>query len=243
MTLNSLVSVAGVLALAGFAQGLTGFGFGLIAMGLLPLVVGLDEAQAVATLTGVVACVAMAGVALRHVQWSSTWHLWLSTILGVPLGYFILTMFSQTVVIRLLGLAICLLVFFEIFVTRRYAVRLPVWSGWCVGLVSGALSGAFNIGGPPLVAYIYDRPWSKEQQVATLSSVFVASGLVRSALLLGHGRIHESTCISALWGILPMLAAIVCGNRLLKFIPQRHLRSGIYATLLLLGGRYLIVGQ
>jgi uncharacterized membrane protein YfcA len=73
--------------------------------------------------------------------------------------------------------------------------------------------------------------------------VFVASGVVRSLLLLGHGRIHESTCISAVWGIVPMLAAIVCGNRLLKYIPQQHLRSGIYATLLLLGGRYLIVGQ
>jgi uncharacterized protein len=243
MTLSPLVSVAGVLALAGFAQGLTGFGFGLIAMGLLPLVVGLDEAQAVATLTGVVACVAMTGVALRHVQWSSVRHLWLSTILGVPLGYFVLTMFSPSVVIRLLGLAICLLVFFEIFVTRWYAVRLPDWSGWCIGLASGALSGAFNIGGPPLVAYVFDRPWSKEQQVATLSSVFVASGLMRSALLLGHGRIHESTCISSVWAILPMLAAIVCGNRLLKYIPQQHLRNGIYAVLLLLGGRYLIVGQ
>ncbi len=164
-------------------------------------------------------------------------------MLGVPLGFFVLALFSQTLVIRLLGLSICLLVLFEIFVTRRYAVRMPEWSGWFIGLGSGALSGAFNIGGPPLVAYIFDRPWSKEQQVATLSSVFVASGLVRSARSFGHGRIHESTCISAFWGTLPMLAAIVCGNRLLKYIPQRHLRNGIYATLLLLGGRYLIVGQ
>jgi uncharacterized membrane protein YfcA len=243
MTLAPIVSVAGVMVLAGLAQGLTGFGFGLIAMGLLPLVIGLDEAQAVATLTGVVACVAMTGVAIKHVQWSSTRHLWISTIVGVPLGYFVLTMLSPVVVIRLLGLAICLLVCFEIFVTRRYAVRLPDWSGWFMGLASGALSGAFNIGGPPLVAYIYDRPWSKEQQVATLSSVFVASGLVRSAILIGHGKIHESTCISTAWSIVPMLAAIVCGNRLLKYIPQNHLRSGIYAVLFLLGARYLIVGQ
>jgi uncharacterized membrane protein YfcA len=243
MTFYPLLLVALVLALAGFAQGLTGFGFGLIAMGLMPLVIGLDEAQAVVTIAGVVACVAVTGVALRHVQWSSVRHLWLSTILGVPVGFFVLTLFSQTLVIRLLGLSICLLVLFEILITRRYAVRMPDWSGWLIGLSSGALSGAFNIGGPPLVAYIFDRPWSKEQQVATLSSVFVASGLVRSALLLGHGRIHESTCLSAVWGILPMLAAIVCGNRLLKYIPPRHLRNGVYAVLLLLGGRYLIVGQ
>jgi uncharacterized membrane protein YfcA len=152
-------------------------------------------------------------------------------------------MLSETLVIRLLGLSICLLVLFEFVATRRYGVRLPDWSGWCIGLASGALSGAFNIGGPPLVAYIFDRPWSKEQQVATLSSVFVASGLMRLALLVWHEQLHESTWILTAWAVVPMLAAIVCGNRLLKYIPQQRLRIGIYATLLLLGGRYLIVGH
>jgi len=235
-------SVVAALALAGFVQGLTGFGFGLIAMGLLPLVVGIDEAQAVTTLAGIAACLALTGLTLRHVRWSGVGPLWLSTLVGVPIGFGLLALLPRTLVFRSLGLAICLMVAFELIVSRRRGARLPDWSCYCIGLVSGALSGAFNIGGPPLVLYIFDRPWSKEQQVATLSCVFVASGLVRLGLLLTHGRIHDSTWISTGWAVVPMLAAIACGNRLLNHIPQRYLRGGVYAILLALGGRYLLMG-
>ncbi|HEX4128672.1 MAG TPA: sulfite exporter TauE/SafE family protein [Pirellulales bacterium] len=239
LTTQSLVLAAGALSLAGFIQGLTGFGFGLIAMGLLPMVLGLQEAQAVVTLTGIAGCLTMLGVTLRHVQWSSVGHLWIGSMVGVPLGFMLLTALPQGLVMRLLGLAICLIVLFEIVITARYAVRLPNWTGWGVGLASGALTGAFNIGGPPLVAYIFGRPWTKEQHVATISAVFMSSSIIRVALLLASAEVDRATWTAVAWGVVPMLAAIVVGNRLLKYVSQQQLRTGVYITLLVLGGHYL----
>ncbi|HWA99093.1 MAG TPA: sulfite exporter TauE/SafE family protein [Pirellulales bacterium] len=236
---NPVLLATGALALAGFVQGLTGFGFGLIAMGLLPLFLGLGEAQAIVTLTGIAGCVTMLGVTLAHVRWSNVVHLWIGSMLGVPLGFWVLTSLPQPVVMRLLGLTICLLVVFEIVITRRYAVRLPDWTGWGVGLASGALTGAFNIGGPPLVAYIFGRPWTKEQHVATLSAVFMSSSIIRVVLLLTHHDIDRQTWIASAWAVGPMLVAIVVGNRLLKYVSQQQLRTGVYITLLALGGHYL----
>jgi len=53
-------------------------------MGLLPRLLGLDTAQAVVTLTGIVVFVAMTGISLRHVQWAGAAHLWLGTLVGLP---------------------------------------------------------------------------------------------------------------------------------------------------------------
>jgi uncharacterized protein len=242
MTMAVLLSAVGVLALAGFVQGLTGFGFGLVAMGLLPAVLGLAEAQAVVTVTGLVTVAAMTGLTLRHVRWSSMGPLALGSAVGVPLGFVMLTALPQSLVVRMLGLAICLLVLFEGSLGVGGALRLPDGSAWWIGVASGTLSGAFNIGGPPMVAYIYGRPWPKQQQVATLSGVFLASGVLRLALLLASHRSATATWISSAWAIGPMLAALVCGNRLLKYVSQRQLRLGVSVALLALGGRYLIVG-
>ncbi len=242
MIATPVLVAVGVLSLAGFVQGLTGFGFGLVAMALLPSLLGMPEAQAIVTLTGIAACLTRTCISLPHVQWSSIGRLWLGAAIGVPLGFSLLAAAPQALVLRWLGAAICAMVLFEIAVARRRQVSLPPWTGWGIGLTSGALSGAFNIGGPPLVAYIYDRPWTKEQQVATLNGIFVGSGLIRLALLLGYGELRSTAIESAAWATVPMAAAILCGNWALRFVPQRHLRNGIYLALLLLGGRYLIFG-
>jgi uncharacterized membrane protein YfcA len=63
------MTVAGVLALAGYVQGLTGFGFGLVAKGLLTPVLGLDQALAVVTLASLVTSVVTTGLTPRHVHW------------------------------------------------------------------------------------------------------------------------------------------------------------------------------
>lgn len=243
MTTDLLLAAVGVVTLAGFVQGLTGFGFGMVAMGLLPAVIGLGEAQAVATLTGIAACVTRTTISLAHVRWANIRGLWLGTALGVPLGFMLQSSLDQSLVLRLLGLTICLLVAFEIVISRRYAVRLPEWLGWGVGLFSGSLSGAFNVGGPPVVAFIYDRPWTKEEQVATLNGVFIASGLVRFGLLAFHDQLHADTWLSAGLAVVPLLAAILFGSWLLNFIPHNRLRAATNLTLLVLGGRYLILGK
>lgn len=242
MTSAMLLAAVGIVSLGGFVQGLTGFGFGMVVMGLLPAVLGLGEAQAVATLTGIAACLAKTAISLEHVRWSSVGGLWLGTTLGVPLGFTLLTALPESLMLRLLGLTICLLVAFEVLLARRCAFRLPEWTGWGIGLFSGSMSGAFNVGGPPLVAYIYDRPWSKEEQVATLNGVFISAGLARFGMLAVHGQLHADTWSSAAWSVGPMLAAILCGSWLLKFIPQQRLRAAVYLALLALGGRYLILG-
>ncbi|HVA50378.1 MAG TPA: sulfite exporter TauE/SafE family protein [Pirellulales bacterium] len=242
MPTETLLLATLVLALAGFTQGLTGFGFGITAMSLLPWVLGLDEAHAVVTLTSTAACLLMAAVTLRDVPWRSLWLLALGTTAGVPLGFWLFESLPRLLVTRVLGLTLCSMVLFEMLVVWHTEWRWPRWLEPFVGLGSGILTGAFNVGGPPLVAYIYSQPWSKQRHVAGLTAVFMSGGLMRVALLVSHREVPPDVWKATGWSLVPMLAAIVFGNRLLGLIPQQRLRTGVFAVLLFLGGRYLLAG-
>lgn len=169
--------------------------------------------------------------------------MWVGTIVGVPLGFGVLSALPHGLVLRTLGLALCALVVFDLATSRKEAVHWPGWTGWFAGLASGTLSGAFNIGGPPLVAFVYGRPWPKEQQVATLSGVFLTGGIIRVGLLLSQGEVGTTSWTSTAWAVGPLLAAVACGHRLLKYVPQRGLRLVVQMFLLALGARYLIAGM
>lgn len=239
MSSETLLLVIAVLALAGFVQGLTGFGFGMTAMSLLPSIMGLVTAQAVVTLTSTAACLLMAAVTLRDVPWSNLRWLWLGTVAGVPLGFSLIESLPRGIVTRVLGLLLCSVVVFEFLMARRTSWRWPRWLEPLVGLASGTLTGAFNIGGPPLIAYIYSQPWSKEKHVAGITAVFLSGGLIRVALLLSYNELPSEAWSSAGWALAPMMAAIVFGNRLLRRIPQKQLRAGVFVVLFVLGSRYL----
>ncbi len=243
MTFTTMLLMIGVLALAGFTQGLTGFGFGLTAMGLLPRVLALDEAQTVVTLTSIVACLAMMAMTFRQVQWSSVGRLWLGSAAGVPLGFLLLTALEPSPALRVLGLAICLLVLFEAVVMPHYKIHFPAWSVWFIGLASGMLSGASLTSA--------DHRWSctfsttlgrRSRKWRPFSALFLSGGLIRLMLLLFHHRIHTENWTSAAWAMGPIWAAIFCGNRLLRFVSQPQLRIGVHAALFALGTHYLLAG-
>jgi uncharacterized membrane protein YfcA len=239
MSTGTLLLATAALTLAGFVQGLTGFGFGMTAMALLPFVLGVVEAQAVVTLTSTASCLLMAAVTVRHVRWSDVWRLWLGTVTGVPLGFLFLESLPRPLMTRVLGLVLCMMVLFEFTLARRSRLRWPPWLAMIIGLSSGILTGAFNVGGPPLVAYLYSQPWSKEEHVASLTAVFLSGGLIRVAMLLSYNELSPEIWTSAGWAVVPMLAAILCGNSLLVRVPEKKLRAGVFTVLLFLGGRYL----
>jgi uncharacterized membrane protein YfcA len=79
-----------VICLAGFAQGLTGFGFGLVAISLLPLMMNLKEATALTALLNLVVCSMTFYSLRRHYHWRRGWGLIVGASLGVPLGVYML---------------------------------------------------------------------------------------------------------------------------------------------------------
>ncbi len=115
----------------------------------------------------------------------------------------------------------------------------PAW-GWPLGFVAGALSGAMNTSGPPLVVFATLRRWSPAQTRGTLQGVF----LPLSVLVLGSHALaglwtREVLVLSA--ASLPAMAAgIAAGGWLNRRIPAARFQRLLYGLLVVLGGMLLV---
>src|SRR5882757_5694112 len=96
--------IVGTLVAAGFVQGLTGFGFGIVSIALLPLVLDVRQAAAISTVyTLLVAMITF----LRnrgHYDWRLGFPFFIGCCLGVPLGVYFLAKVDPRILLRVLGL-------------------------------------------------------------------------------------------------------------------------------------------
>ncbi len=241
---GTLFIVAGCLAIAAFLQGLTGFGFGLTAMGLLPLLLPVRDAQTLCTLVGVVVTSMNVAVARKHFQADGVLPLLFGSCIGVPLGYQFRSLIPEGSVRPWLGAALCLMVVWDVIGRRLRKGAEPraasVGMATTIGLFSGWLTGAFNIGGPPLVAYLYSRPWPVQRVVAVLSAIFLASGLVRLAVIVGDGRVTQPLMTATAVSLAPVLLGIVVGQKCLSRTSPDLLRAAVSVILFGLGLGFLL---
>jgi len=231
------------LSLAGFIQGLTGFGFGMAAVALLPLVLELKDAQVVVALLNVVVCLTAFYATRRHFRWRDGRWLILGALMGVPIGFFVLVKLPATVLIRALGLLLCAFSALELWRGERVLFRIPPSLGLPVGLLSGSIGGALNMGGPPAVAYVYSQSWTKQQIVSLLQALFGLCAILRIGLVLSSELVRPELVRVSLLTIVPLLLATWLGSALMKRVPQDKLKLAIFAFLFIMGVKYLLFSQ
>ncbi len=237
---NTIVFIVLIVCLAGFGQGLTGFGFGLIAMPLLPVFMTLREAAALTVLLNLVVCGIMFLSTRVHYSWRQGLSVVLGACAGLPAGVYMLVALKEIVLLRILGGVMLALAGNELLLAQTKSVPLSPRLGFPFGLLSGGLSGAFNMGGPPAVAYCYSQAWGKDQVVAVLQVVFGISAILRVLLFSGAGILTWPIFFLGLWSVLPLIGAILLGRRLFARVPQPKLRKAVFVFLGVMGIRYLV---
>lgn len=154
--------------------------------------------------------------------------------LGIPIGIFVLINAPQEPVNLALGLALIAYGSYALTGPRLPVIHSPYWVV-PVGLLSGALGGAFNTNGPPVVVYGSLERWFPEVFRATLQANFLVAAVFIAA---GHG-------LSGLWtervlgfyaASLPaLLAGVWVGRALGRRIPAERFTSYLMALIVALG--------
>lgn len=232
--------LAGALVCAGFVQGLTGFGFGLVSMSLMPLVINVKQAAALSTIFSLLATVTTFVRHYRAYNWRLGLLFLISVCLGVPVGVYFLEKASETLLLRILG-AIMLVFAGREFLLKTQPQTIPDGLTVPLGLFSGTLSGAFNLGGIPTAAYAYAHPWSRGQIMAFLQVMITVSCLLRIAC---YSQIGLLRAFSWQYGLLlagPLFGAIWLGNYVMSRVQPKHMRTGVFVFIGLAGVYYLVV--
>ena len=240
---ESIVAAVVILSLAAFVQSVSGFGMALVATSALPLVMPLREAVSLVAVFNLF----VSGVTLWHHRgefcWKDTWPIMTCLCVGIPVGFFFFHATDGTLLVRALGGILVLIALFDLRFSPSRDYRLPKWSVVPLGLTGGVVGGAFNVGGPPIVAYVYSQGWEKARNVAVLQTVFLAGGFTRNALMGTTGDYTRELFQLLAWAVVPSAIAIALGKKALHLIPKQTLRTSVFLFVLVLGAKYLLMGR
>jgi uncharacterized membrane protein YfcA len=222
---------------AGFVQATAGFGFALLAVPLMALVVPPQTAVVTVFLLGAVSSVLTAFFHHGHIDRTETWRLSTGAIVAMPLGALILVTASAGVLRIALGVATCSAAVWMLLPrTRRRApaVVRPATT-YSVGAMSGVLNTALTTSGPPLVVYLRARGLSTDPFRATISAVFTITNLVGLMILALSGAIHRPAVAAFVLTVVPALIGWGAGNAVAGRLHNRHFIRLVDVILLVSG--------
>jgi uncharacterized membrane protein YfcA len=194
--LSDLAVAAAILAGGALIQGFLGFGFAILAMAGLTLSRDLLHAAGVVNLTGILVAGSVLIALRREVLWRPALRMIPGVLVGVVLGVSALGALDRDLMVRTLGITIIAISLWNLRTPTLQAGEAPNWDR-VAGLLGGLLGGAFNTGGPAIVAHLYRRPDPPQAVKATNQLIFLTMGLARLPTATAQGQMTSSIWIEA----------------------------------------------
>lgn len=228
------VATVAVVFVAALLQSLSGFGFALIVMPVLTLVVGLHTAAPAVALIALLLYTINALRFRRSIDRGELLRLGLSSALGVPIGVWLLSIVDENLVKQVMGAS---LIAYALYSFARPVVAWRPGRFWVypAGFLAGCLAGAYNVPGPPVIVYGSLRRWPRDEFRAVLQSLFLVNGslVVTSHFLANHVTREVLTyCIYALPAV---LLGVLVGSRMDARVDRRAFRLIVQAMILAMG--------
>jgi len=228
--------VAGALGLSQLVYSLVGFGSGLIAVGILAMV-----------MPEIVDVIVVLMLVCLPVEITLIWRSWKALdrknvalvcagiLIGVPLGTELLTTENPMGLLMLLGIFLVVVGIAFLLLPQRGRVDWPVWAAPPIGRGSGVLSGMFGTGAPPLIIYYQLGRVDKLVFRSNLLAIFLCMALVRLISYSATGLITPARVWSALAVSPAILLGAWLGNRIHLQMSEARFRVVVSCLLVALG--------
>jgi len=232
---------AAVITGAFLVLGLAGFGNGLVALAFLPLVMSPVTAIVLLTLYTVIATIVIFVPLRADFDPRGIPALLLGSVLGTPLGVWVLAALPASTLTRLIGLVLLTVVALEWL--GVYPERLP-GHGWALGagLAAGLLGAAVGTPGPPVVLYMASQGWSPRTIKANLQAFFLVN---QAAIMIGYwwaGLLTPEVWRYSALFVIPATLGLVLGMALFARVDQVRFRRIVFAILFASGLLLLVRG-
>jgi uncharacterized membrane protein YfcA len=209
---------------AGIVKGLTGFGFSLMAVPVLVVLLGPRTAIPVVILLTAFANVLLFMGCRRSASVRRILPLVIAGIATVPVGMYLLLILETTVVKLVAG---CVTVIFALAFLAGF--RRPIRrerNGFVLaGLMSGTLNGVISTGGPPVILFLTNQGVAKTEFRANLISYFLFLNLATVPIYFAGGLMSATVGGYAAAFVPAMLLGAFLGSRLLRMVPEKTFRT------------------
>jgi uncharacterized protein len=221
-----LAWIAGCIAFSSFAQSLSGFGFSLLAVPLMTLVVSPRDAVVIATIIGSISTSSQAVLDRKQIDRKIALRLTIASYAGMPFGLIAFIFVSETGLRFVLGIVV---VTAAVFLMRGFQLKDDTHHfDWLLGMVSGFLSTSTSTNGPPLVFLMQARRLSPETFRATINTVFAIANIGALALFIAAGKVNRNNLAGVAVALPALGVAITIG-----YAARRHITLERFNTLVM----------
>lgn len=228
----TLLATIGIVSMAGFVRGVTGFGGSMLMAPILSVLIGPVPAVVIALLLETAAALVMFPDALPKVRWRTLIYLTLPALVTVPLGGYLLLTLDPGIAQKMIA-GVVVVFSLLLLLGVRYSGSPRAATSIVLGGLVGALLGATSVGAPPVILYLLSGPDPVAVTRANLTVFVTAISVIGLVMLAAVGAIIATLGISALTLTVPYLLATWLGGKLFVQLSETNVRR--FALVLMLG--------
>lgn len=234
MEFNILLFGLVVFLLSGMLQGLSGFGFSILAVPLITLIIPPKTAVPILLLYSIIINLVVLYSTRKSIDLKKIWILLLSGIAGLPFGAYLLIVLDAGILKIFIGgmiivFGLLLLMGYHREFKHEKIAMIPI------GLVSGLLSGSISISGPPIIIFLANKQLGKHSFRGNLAIYFFLLNIFAIPVFY-FNHLFTSDVINLSLKFLPgLIVGVILGNLLSHKVQEKYFRNFTLILLLLMG--------
>ncbi|MBC7959794.1 MAG: sulfite exporter TauE/SafE family protein, partial [Vallitaleaceae bacterium] len=183
MDLNIMIVSGLTIVIAALIQGLTGFGFALVAVPILSSFLLPKEVVPMMVVYSLVMNILMFLQQKRFVQLKELRVLIVFGLIGIPFGVYLLNALSAQT-IKLVAALLIIGTSMMMMLGWQWKTKSDFLSSAIAGLLSGILNGSTSMSGPPIVLFLANKKVGKESFRASLPTYGIITNLITLGFFL-----------------------------------------------------------
>jgi len=229
----TLAYAAACIFFAAIVRGYSGFGFAMLAITSISVLLPPAEVVPAIFLLEIAASLHLLPGVWREIHWRALWWLVVGCCVGTPFGVYALA--HAPAAPMTLALAVFVLAA-AILLSRGHEMRRmpgPLFT-LATGTAAGLCNGGFGMSGPPVVLFFFSSPTGAAVGRASLIAFFFLTDLVALAWQGWSGLITTTTFWRAALFLPPLAVGVWLGNRSFRKADSVAVRRWVLRLLMLL---------
>lgn len=220
--------------LAAIVRGFAGFGFSLLSITAISLILPVKQIVPSIFLLEIAASINLLPGIWREIHWRSLAWLMVGYVIGLPFGAYALIHAPEAPTQIVLGIFV---IWTAVLMLRGFRLeKTPgAAASTATGAASGVLNGAFGIGGPPVVLFYLSTPGGAAIGRASIIFFFLFTDLLGiSYLATQDGIVTLRSFVQTLLWLPALLVGVWIGAHGFKRMNQEAFRRWVLIILIVL---------
>lgn len=236
MTISAIILLIVFCTGASFVQRVSGFGFGIFIMTMLPhLMPSYGEATALSgMLSAAQSLYVLVGI-YRLIDWKRVLPIMITFLVVSFFAVQYVSISTDTHLKHLLGVILLVMSVYFLIISERIRLRPTMTMQISMGTLSGLMGGLFAMQGPPAVLYFVATESDKMRYLAMTQAYFFIGNVFMTGYRAQCGFCTPIVLRCWLYALVGVVIGSWLGRKVFDKIPSPTLRKVIYAYMAVSG--------